>query len=132
MSITFFCPDAPTKLVAMDEDEPSVLSEQSTLPAIELSQDKAHAFLRLLHLPAQSEGVVAAPDVSDVSQRLLLVANNSKTRALEHLPYNDSQSQGKLRIIDFGMSDEYLQRKAHQLMDLFSQARAHNYAVVWS
>lgn len=132
MSISFFCPAAPTKLVAMDEDEPSVLSDQSTLPAIELSQDKALAVLRLLHLPAVSEGVVPAADVPDVSQRLLLLVNSEKTRALEHMPYTDSKSQGKMRFIEFGMSDEYFQRKAKELMDLFSQARANNYEVVWS
>lgn len=131
MSINFFCPDAPTTLVALDDDNPAELSEESTLPSVNLSQDNAKAFLRLLHLPVASEGVIAAADIPNVTQHLLRVANSEKRRSLEHVPRSDSRGPGP-RIIAVGVKDEYFQRMATKLLDLFAKARANNYSVVWA
>jgi hypothetical protein len=132
MSITFHCPDAPTRLVRPDPAEPELQEERSTLPSLNLSQDNAFTFLRLMGLPEQSEGCVEAAALPGVSQKLLRVVNSQSARAKEYVPRSDSQQPRKARVIELGLGDEYLQRRATQFMELFAQARKHNLRVIWS
>jgi hypothetical protein len=132
MSINFFCPDAPTHLVTPDADEPDVQAEQSTLPCLNLSQANGYAFLRLMDLPEQCEGCLSVADIPAARQKLLLVTNSKKTRALERMPYCDSNVPGKARVIEVGVPDEYFERRATQMLDLLAKAQEHGHNVVWS
>ena len=132
MSITFFCPDAPTHFVANDPLQPEDKEEQSTLPCLSLSQDNAYAFLRLMRLPEASEGCIDNADIPAVQQRLIQVANSEKVRRPEHVPPSRDIQPGKVRVIEVGVPDEYFVRRATQFMDLFSQAQEQGYKVVWS
>jgi hypothetical protein len=132
MSINFFCPDAPTHMVTPDPSEPEMKEEQSTLPCLNLSQANAYAFLRLMHLPEQSEGCIPVADIPAARQLLLQVANNPKTRALETVPYQDDKRPGKARLIEVGVPDAYFERRASQMLELLAQAQDHNYPVVWA
>lgn len=131
MSITFYCPEAPSHLVTPYPDEPEYQEEQSTLPSLNLTQSNAYAFLRLMGLPEQSEGHVEVSALPDVSRHLIRVVNSQSARRPEYVPRSELKN-GKARVIEFGFGDEYFQRKATEFMGLFAKAREHNFKVVWS
>jgi hypothetical protein len=97
-----------------------------------LSNDRALALLRLMGLPAQLEGTLDVSSIPAARQRLLVALNSSKARGLESTPPDDSGAASGPRVIEQGMSDEYLARKAENLLGFLAHAHSLQQAVAWS
>lgn len=157
MSITFWCPDAPTeKYIPFPEDEPDVEDTRSVLPEINLSNGNAMAMLDLMGLASpQGEdycGQVLVPALGGVIERLRRVLQDPVERAAalepasingvparatslaELLQQKLGQSGTLLKgptVISGGRNDDYLRSRAKALLELFEAAFTHNYVVTW-
>lgn len=155
MSITFWCPQAPTEqFVPYPEDEPDYVETRSTLPEVNLSNSNALAMLELMGLgigPDSYCGTVDADRLADVIERLKrLVADPvQRTPALEPAtvngvpqgPCQDLASLLRMKLAPVeqrgptvyagGRSDSYVRSRAQALLAVFEAARAHGFEVVW-
>ena len=84
MSVTFWCPGAPTVSVTPYEDEPDYVEQQSTLPEINLANANARAALEMLGLDGQNEdlcGTLRVAQLDPCIERVKRFIGNSVDRA---------------------------------------------------
>lgn len=146
MSTTFWAPAAPTRRVRPLPDEPAYEEEQSTLPTLTIAYANLPAFLSLLGIPPESfdAGRIEPEDMDPLIHRLLWLLNDALARSRAIRAPSDDQAvrfehDGNVtrlrrlaRCCDAGLSDERIERYVRTLLDLLIQARAADYAVVWS
>jgi hypothetical protein len=145
MSITFWAPQAPTERVQPYEDEPDYFEDRSVLPQINLANSNAAAMLRLMGLDDQAYcGTVVPAEFAPVIERLTRVVNDARERASAVLA--PSVSEGALRLVaegnmvrvvrgptvySGGRDDDYVTRRATELLELFVAARREGFEVAW-
>lgn len=122
MTITFWCPDAPTKLITPYEDEPEFTDEVSTLPECNLANSNAIHVLRRIGstvMPPEEYGTVEAVHVAQAIKDIQLAKTGvDLSAALE-------------RKIGSGLTHQAMARRVDCLLSVFTAARAHNFKVCW-
>lgn len=119
MSITFWCPDAPTTRVQpYPEDEPDYWEEVSTLPSCNLSYLNGPRLLRQLDLPDECGEL----ELAGIQAVLDKMASQRPGLALS--------AQLERRISGNGQRQQDL-RRWDELHQVFSTALEHQYKVVW-
>ena len=149
MSITFWCPDAPTvETRPYPEDEPDYVERRSTLPELNLSNANAGALLELVGLPVDHAGTIEVEDLDALDRRIGAVPQAPVARAslleppsVDGVPVVGTCTLGQLlldrphvrgpRILDPGRTDDYLVRRATQLRQLVAAAKSHHYCISW-
>jgi hypothetical protein len=142
MSITFWAPDAPTRMVRPYTDEPDYEEARSDLPELNVSQFNARPLLELVGLPPEDAGTVQAADMGPLISRLMVLTNQNSARAQAVRPGGELPRAGSTgvdgefsprgpRVIDGGLEDSRLQRYVSTLLELFTQARRAGYSVSW-
>ena len=145
MSITFWCPDAPSKEVEgacsacdgsgkfySDTDCPYChgsgreFSQVSELPEINMSNANADAFMKALRLPEDYCGTIVPSQMEELENRARLLAVGVTTPALEVETVEVSAN-----YIICGRSNEYVRRRAAEFVELFSKARAAGHDISW-
>jgi hypothetical protein len=145
MSITFWAPQAATERVQPYADEPDYFENRSVLPEINLSNSNATAMLQLMGLDAQAYcGTVAPAELAPVIERLTRVVNDARERVNAVLA--PSMSTGVRRLVtegnvvrvvhgptvySGGRDDDYVARRAAELLELFVAARREGFEVTW-
>ena len=152
MSVTFWAPDAPTvKVKPYPDEEPDYVEERSTLPEVNLSNSNAREMLRLIGLDSEELcGSMQPDEFGSVIVKLQRLLNSEEARApalkdsveLER-SFGVRVASGGYggnvvevgytgpRVFDGGRTDEYVKRRARDLLDLFVQARQGNYQACW-
>lgn len=122
MSVTFWCPDAPTQVVTPYEDEPDYEETRSVLPECPVSNSNATAMLALIDSPHMSNdewGEVKAEDVPAVLEKIRVTKLGVDLgAALE-------------KRLNLGVTKQRTARRLQSLFDVFSAAKDHNYSVSW-
>ena len=150
MSITFWCPDAPTNLVTPYPDEPDFVVHESTLPELNLANGNASALLDLVQLPVDCAGTVPVEELPALQLRIERVLQTPVSRAaliepssVDGVPVHsdmqfaallsDSSPRGGKgpRVISAGRTDDYLVDRATRLLELVKAARTEGYAISW-
>lgn len=156
MSITFWCPDAPTEpYTPYPEQDPEFVMERSTLPELNLSNSNALAMLDLMGLSKGDGedycGSVTVEQLPAVIVRLQRVMQDPVERAAALQPpaiNGVPVAQGALSLGDLlklklaqpakgptmydgGRSDAYLRSRASALLAVFQAALSHGYVVSW-
>lgn len=144
MSITFWCPEAPTEKVRPYEDEPDYEEERSLLPEVNMNNANAKSFLTLLGVPPDDCGRWETKDLPEIRRKLVELVNRPIARALglkETEVYPGAlrvAHEGNVVIlsrgpyvVDFGRDDDYVVRRAQQLLALVSAAQDQGYSVSW-
>jgi len=138
MSITFFCPDAPTRTVVCEykkdceetnipcRDNCNGTREESEAPECNFANDNAFDIMKLVGIPKEYFGKIELTDMPALQHRLLEVINRpSKRKHLIREPYMEH------RYIDSGNTDEWTMQRLHALGDLVTYAQEHKVAFVW-
>lgn len=131
MSVTFWVPQAPTVKVAPFEDEPDFFVDEPVAPFSELnlSNSNAAAILAVVapHLDF-SDGDLCGRWEGDELDRVISATTKAlnKRSMVSSLVVPDSQEG---RIVTFGRTQEYVERRLSDLLDLLVAARRHNYYV---
>lgn len=120
MSVTFWCPEAPTqKVTPYPEEDPDFVIDESVLPEINLSNSNAVRVADLLGLGDPQErwvGTCAAPELPSVLARVDALL----------------QPQAMLQACaQKGVPPEYLERTLTRMKALFEAAQSHGFAVSW-
>ena len=128
MSITFFCPDAPTtKIKPYPEEEPDYEVEVPLEPWIDInmSNGNAHAFLREIDPDnaSSSEGRWDRAKLEEVKARLLVLQNDPEELVA------DPARIGNIRMC--GRDMEYVVRRINDLLTLINLTLEHNYEVCY-
>lgn len=144
MSITFWCPDAPTTRTVPYPEQPDFVTEQSTLPELNLSNINAWALLRAAGLEPDYCGTWEVKDLPAIRAALIRLINTPATldgyaRPTAELPRSRRREvvdgvthiTSGPRMIDCGLSAAGLQDRAARLLEVLSAAAEHNYAVAW-
>jgi len=160
MSITFWCPDAPTeKYKPYPEEEPDFETTRSLLPELNLSNSNALAMLDLMGLRSANPqddycGTVPVPQLPAVIERLRRVVSDPLERAatlepasVNGVPQGATDLATLLRkklgqssprqpgqgptMYDFGRNDDYVRTRAQVLLQVFESAQSNGYAVSW-
>ena len=149
MSITFWCPDAPTTPARPFDDEPDYVVQESVLPELNLSNQNAHALLDLLQIPFDHAGEIPVSAFEGLTRKITEVLDQPVARApfLEPVTVNGAPVTDAMdlaahlrlqfgnrpgpRVIDAGRTDDYLVQRARQLLVLVDAAKKENYPIVW-
>jgi hypothetical protein len=155
MSITFWCPDAPTESYKpFPEDEPEFVTTRSTLPEVNMANGNALSMLDLMGLATGEDdycGTVPVEKLPGVIERLQrVVADPVERAAALEAPTINGVPQGQLSLGELlriklgqpparsgptmlggGRSDDYVRSRARALLDVFTAAQAHSYEVSW-
>jgi hypothetical protein len=155
MSITFWCPDAPTEsYVPYPEQEPEFVMQRSTLPEVNLANSHALALIELMGLSTGEDdycGSVTVDQLPSVIVRLQRVMQDPVERAAALQPpavngvpvVQGVPSLGdllKLKLAqptkgpvmyEGGRSDGYVRRQAKALLEVFQSALSHGHVVSW-
>ena len=115
------------------------------LPEINMTNANAHAFLRLLSLEPIDEGVWEIGDFPGIRQRLTLILNQESVRASAVTETVDARGprttrvvngiptiSAGARLVECGRSDEYIVRRANDLLELVCAAQAGGYRITWA
>ena len=103
------------------------LEIRGTVEALNLSNPNAAALMTLAGLAPQAAGEVRGESLRACVARLLRVVNCEAARA--HAIAGGTES---LRWCEGGRSDEYLQRRAVELLALLVSAQRQGCGVLWS
>jgi len=155
MSITFWCPDAPTeKYVPYPEQDPDFVMDRSTLPEVNLANSNALAMINLMGLSTGDDdycGSVKVDQLPAVIVRLQRVLDDPVERAAALQPpavngvpvVQGAPSLAELLklklaqpvkgpvMYEGGRSDAYLCHYAKALLDVFQSALSHGHIVSW-
>jgi len=156
MSITFWCPEAPTEPhVPYPDQDPEFVIQRSTLPELNLSNSNALAILDLIGLAKNTEsnycGTVQVSQLSEVITRMHRVLQDPVERAaalepatVNNVPVVPGQpSLGDLLNIKLaqknkgptmyggGRTDDYIRTRVSALLSVFEAAKSHGYTVSW-
>lgn len=157
MSVTFWCPDAPTEpYVPYPDKDPDYVEQRSTLPELNLANSNAVAMLELMGLSEGGEadygGTATVDRIPAVIERLQRVLQDPVERAaalepptvnnMPSVPGQPSLSELlKLKVAQMnkgptmyggGRSDEYVRSRASALLQVFQAALSQGYSVSWS
>ena len=144
MSVTFWCPDAPSHKEdcaycdgsgACDVCDGSGEAVVSDAPEVNFSNSNARDVLGLLEMPvplgSDIYGTVKHADIPVVLRRIMFVAGVDRIRApLVSSGYVEKGEQGCTMIVG-GSTDEDTIRRVEKLRTLFSWAATHGYDVSW-
>lgn len=146
MSITFWCPAAPTeevfeKCVYCDGTlrHPYVMGgvcnscnkeggeyvQRSTFPEINMSNSNAYAFLELFGLELDYCGSIPVEVLPDLAVKAKLLSVGITA------PFLEKETVEEGNIILCGRDTEYVRRRGSELFDLFHKAHQAGYPVVW-
>ncbi len=144
MSITFWAPDAPTKMVTPYPDSsPEYQEEQSTLPELKVGNGNALAFLGLLGITPDHCGTIELVEMPALLQRLLKLVNDPSARSPILVPPSTHQSvrlecegtvvavQRNAYIISGGLGDHQVLHYATKLSQLLREAQQLGCIVSW-
>ncbi len=84
MSVTFWCPDAPTtEVVPYPDTDPDFVDQVSELPEINLSNSNARALLEMIGLPCSGDlvGMIQPDELSAWIERLRSLLDDGLARA---------------------------------------------------
>ena len=132
MSITFWCPDAPTQRVPCRYCEAEGkrcdsycrgFDEESDAPEVNLSSGHAALQLALLGIPCDEEpaGRIHANALSELLRTAIRVLASGRT-AEAATPGSVERGPNGATIVDLGMSQERLADAQQRLMRLFAYA----------
>lgn len=120
MSITFWCPEAPTtKVTPYPDQDPDFVVDKSVLPEINLANSNAISISRLMKL-----GDPEYPWAGTCSAEEVPAALEQVTRLMA-----DSAIEGASQRS--GLPPDYLARTLARMKELFEAARDHKYSVSW-
>lgn len=148
MSVTFQSHDAPrTEQEVDDGDGQMVVDLVSTLPSVNLSNETAATLVALFDLPFERtrlEGQLDQESLDRAITKGLHIINGEDVSAFVVEPTVvigamrvRSNSDGVTQIgrgatfVELGCTDERIVRRARDLLDLFTRARAGGYSVGW-
>jgi len=145
MSVSFFCPEAPTVAVRPYADEPELVLHESTLPECNLSNTNAYALLRAAGLPAECFGSWTNEELPEIQSRLLRLVNSAQARRAAVRPTVEARRELRATgtdgnvievgcgptIISCGLDDEGVRARAHRLLEVVAAARQFGGSVSW-
>jgi len=148
MSVTFQSHDAPrTEQEVDDGDGQMVMDLVSILPSVNLSNETAARLVALFDLPFERTRLEGQLDQAALDRAItkgLRIVNGEDVSAFVVEPAVvggamrvRSMSNGVTEIgrgatfVEMGCSDERIVRRATDLLDLFTRARAGGYSVGW-
>lgn len=145
MSVSFWCPEAPTKEVRPYRDEPDLVETVSTLPECDFTSANAAAVLRAAGLPTECWGEWKNDELPAVQSALLRLVNSANARKVA--VRQTTEWRGQLRatgtdgnvvevgrgptFISCGMNDEGVRSRAARLMEVVDAARRFGGSVTW-
>lgn len=144
MSITFWAPQAATVRVQPYPDEPEYFENRSVLPEINLSNSNAWAMLEAMGIKPDHCGELASAELDAVITRLTRLVNDASARAPALQASSVTQGARRLSVqgnvvrvaqgptvYHGGRDDDYVARRAAQLLELFVAARREGFGVCW-
>lgn len=137
MSITFFCPQAPTELyVPYPEDEPEHIESRPVAPFVRLNLSNSNAYDMLAKLdPAvspDSYGEWNQEKLRAIQRRLMLLLNTDRKDALVKDSFVSGGSDGcGITMYESGRSDEYVTRRLREFQQLVAAALQHEFDVTF-
>lgn len=137
MSVTFWCPQAPMQIERDHpfEDDPDYTEEVPLAPFLEINManDNAQAFLEQLgYHDSDLCGTWKVDDLDIIFRKLMCLLNTKSKDELTSKTIDTPASSGKMRIIEFGRDEEYVNRRLSQLLQLVQAARSHGFNVNYS
>jgi len=143
MSITFWCPDAPTKtVVPYPDDDPNFTMQRSTLPELNLSNANAALVLDAIGEPFDYCGTWEVHQLPHVQRSITRAVNG--TAYLRERPAVDTRvmrqeaQRGNIvtltrgpRIIDAGMDQGGVRERLTRLGEVVRVAREAGFKVTW-
>lgn len=125
MSVTFFCPDAPTETFVPYEDEPEYTETRPVAPFTEvnMANSNAIAMLRVIMPAAVDWCGTWEGGVLDTAIKNTLLALNRDPESLTTPDVHD----GNFHM--FGRDQDYVTRRLTELLNLFVVAKQHGFRV---
>ena len=150
MSITFWCPEAPTVTVTpYPQDEPDYTEERSTLPELNVSNSNGMALLAMVGLEVDYGGTVPVAELDALHKRLerLLGTPTARAAFIEPTVIEGTvpldvllgRSPGVVgvprasgpQVVSMGRTDDYLTSRLQALLDLVCAAKEHGFRISW-
>lgn len=130
MSVTFWCPDAPTEERFFDESDPTTAYDAPVAPWLEINManSNASAMMRAIGLTGNSEyhGEWSGEYLQDIRRRLMKLANSDEKA--DQATESDFHG-GNFHV--FGRDRDYVKRRAQELLTLVTLAIQHNSKVLY-
>lgn len=121
MSVTFYCPDAPTRRVTPYPDQdPDFQVDESVLPEINLANGNAGLMVDALQLESSADYCAGQCNVDALPAALQRAKDLRDTRLLSAIVSSGSHQD-----------TDYVQRTAARFVELFEQAMQHQFTVCW-
>ena len=128
MSITFFCPDAPTETCSPFPDEPEYTTTRPVAPFIEINMSNSNAFdLQALIDPAVTPdycGTWPQDKLQGIQRRLMILLNTDKKAAFL-LESSTSKEEGQCTFHYCGRSNAYVTQRLAEFLSLVTVALQH-------
>lgn len=144
MSITYFCPEAPTKKIRHEEPDGESWDETiSTLPELNMANSNAASFQRAMGFAYEDAGCIDDRAIlADFQRKIIRLKNSIKTPftrepSKEQRTYIDDTEEiptikRGITVIDCGLSERQLERYCDVLLDLIQQIQqTPGYTLAW-
>jgi hypothetical protein len=146
MTVSFFCPDAPSSLKEVDCGDGEVVTERvSDVPELNLGNGTAKAVMELVGMPFDEWGGEAVGvELDGFIERAMRVVNGA---SVDGVVTEGFVEEGAMRVVggaggvatigrgatwvEAGIPEERVRRRVADLLGLLTQARKGGYKVCW-